>query len=235
MNRNLSKQIGRAGLAGAGTLTLAFAAATLAAFRPTKEEQATPLPGDALIPDPMFSTTHAVTIHAPPSEIWPWLAQMGAGRAGWYSYDHIDNGGRPSARIIRDDLQHIAKGDLVPALPGAQDGFFVLAVTPAEDLVLGGPEHGDDRGPRATWEFYLQPVNDEQTRLLVRGRVAKHWLAPAAPRPEEKPKVLIEYVYALMAHLPKPALKGFAGFGHRVMQNAQLRGIKYRAEPRPVR
>ncbi len=52
-------------------------------------------------------TTRAVTIGAPPSEIWPWLVQIGYGRAGWYSYDRIDNDGRPSATRI------------VPGTPGS--------------------------------------------------------------------------------------------------------------------
>ena len=59
------------------------------------------LPGDELVADAKIGWTHAITIHARPGEIWPWLVQMGCRRAGWYSYDGLDNGGAPSAdRII---------------------------------------------------------------------------------------------------------------------------------------
>ena len=49
------------------------------------------------MPQPLGVITHAITIDAPPEAVWPWLVQLGSGRAGWYAYDHIDNGGRPSA------------------------------------------------------------------------------------------------------------------------------------------
>ena len=59
------------------------------------------LPGDESIPEPIGTLTHAITIRRPPIEVWPWLAEMGAGnRAGWYSYDVIDNGRRGSALPI---------------------------------------------------------------------------------------------------------------------------------------
>jgi hypothetical protein len=49
------------------------------------------LPGDELVANPVGSVTHAITIERAPREVWPWLIQRGAGRAGWYSYDLIDN------------------------------------------------------------------------------------------------------------------------------------------------
>src|SRR5919108_4204972 len=94
--------------------------------RATREEKAHPLPGDELIPDAIGSLTHAVTIRSGPHEVWPWLVQMGAGtRAGWYSYDVLDNGGRPSATRIVPELQGVTAGMLFPAVPGVADGFTV--------------------------------------------------------------------------------------------------------------
>lgn len=61
----------------------------------SRDEQQRAMPGDGLVPDPMIAITHAITIDAPPERIWPWLAQMGSSRGGWYSYDRIDNGGHP--------------------------------------------------------------------------------------------------------------------------------------------
>jgi hypothetical protein len=68
--------------------------------RATPEEVRRTLPGDEVIPHPISSQTHAITIDVPPDKVWPWLVQMGCGRAGWYSYDLLDNGGRHSATTI---------------------------------------------------------------------------------------------------------------------------------------
>jgi hypothetical protein len=62
------------------------------------------MPGDDVLPD-AASTTRAITIAAPPEQVWPWLVQLGYGRGGWYSYDWIDNDGRPSADRIIPELQ----------------------------------------------------------------------------------------------------------------------------------
>lgn len=89
-------------------LSLAFAgAATLyvSKIRPwamhwgaSAEEVARPMPGDEIVEHPWFDATRAVTVQARPEQIWPWLAQIGFRKAGWYSYDIVDNLGKPSAR-----------------------------------------------------------------------------------------------------------------------------------------
>ena len=74
--------------------------------RATEGEANRPLPGDELIPEAVASLAHAITIRCDRGDVWPWLAQMGAGsRAGWYSYDFIDNGRRPSAVRVIPELQ----------------------------------------------------------------------------------------------------------------------------------
>lgn len=95
--------------------------------RATPEEVSRPLPGDEVIPRPTGSATHAITIDAPPDQVWPWLVQMGCGRAGWYSYDFVDNRGRHSATTINPAWQHLAIGDVMPAVPGTRDAFVVMA------------------------------------------------------------------------------------------------------------
>jgi hypothetical protein len=72
-----------------------FCTVALATCFATRVERRRPLPGDAIVPEPMFTFTQAITIEAALECIWPWLAQMGSGRAGWYSWDAIDNGGKP--------------------------------------------------------------------------------------------------------------------------------------------
>jgi proline iminopeptidase len=89
---------------------------------------------------------------------------MGAGRAGWYSWDAIDNGGAPSRTRIVPELQSIARGDILPAVPGAHDAFVVTAVDPPRDLVLTVP---DGRGGNTVgWEHVLE--------RLPGGRTASH-------------------------------------------------------------
>jgi hypothetical protein len=70
-----------------------------------------------VVPAPSFNAIRAVTVHARPEAIWPWIVQIGFGRAGWYTYDLLDNLGRHSADRIIPELQHIAVGDLVPMGP----------------------------------------------------------------------------------------------------------------------
>jgi hypothetical protein len=65
--------------------------------------------------------------------------QMGAGRAGWYSYDWIDNGGHPTANSIRPEYQQVAPGDVMPATPGMADAFCVTMIQPPRDLVIPLP------------------------------------------------------------------------------------------------
>ena len=91
------------------------------------------LPGDELIAGPTAGDTRGITIEAPAAAIWPWLVQMGFGRAGWYSYDTLDMRGR-SANAIVPEWQSIAIGQTMPTWPGG--GFEVVQVEPDHALVL---------------------------------------------------------------------------------------------------
>ena len=88
----------------------------------TTEEAARPLPGDELVTKADYIATRAITIEAPPRDVWPWLVQIGSGRAGWYTYDRIDNAGVPSATEIIPELQRLAVGDLIPMVAGKDIG-----------------------------------------------------------------------------------------------------------------
>ena len=173
----------------------------------TIDEKHRPLPGDELIPDPLASLTHAITVRCSPEQVWPWLAQMGAGRAGWYSYDAIDNGGRPSAERILPELQALEVGYLFPWLPGATEGFNVLACEPGRSLVLGAPI--SERSPVVTWAFILEPLADRTTRLIVRARGSQAYR---------------------FRGLPEWVTRWLVPPGHFVMQRKQLLGIARRAE-----
>lgn len=195
----------------------------------SSEEKQRVMPADSIVPAPMGSVTHAVTINAPPERVWPWLAQMGAGRAGWYSYDWIDNGGHPSANAILPEHQHVAPGDVMPATPGMRDAFRVARVRPPHDLVLTVPEVSG--GNQVSWEFLLEPLDRGRTRLIVRGRISRCW--PGSIQERSRPPgrlILIEHIYKILAHTPRPMMLAVASFGHYIMQARMLRGIKRRAE-----
>jgi hypothetical protein len=94
---------------------------------------------------------------------------MGCRRAGWYSYDGLDNGGVPSARRILPELQRVEPRALFAWTPDAQDGFVVRAVDPGRALIQGG-EAGSLF--RVTWAFVLEPLDGARTRVLVRAGAA---------------------------------------------------------------
>lgn len=166
--------------------------------------------GDDLIPQPIGSVNHAITINRPPVSVWPWLAQMGSGRAGWYSYDFIDNGRHHSAERILPEFQHTVVGSIFPALPGAKDVFVVAECDPGKSLVLAWRMPGGEY--QTTWAFVLQPSQPNQTRLIVRGRVASGY----------SPYGLPQWLALRIGRL-----------AHFIMQRKQLLGIARRAEAVP--
>jgi hypothetical protein len=146
----------------------------------TREELAASYPGDDLIPDGRAGATMASTIDAPPATVWPWLLQMGCDRAGFYSWDRLDNGGRPSAERIHPEWQTLAEGDRILAAPDGSVWFDVAMIEPERTLVLRSSlalpraRHFDPSGPPpgafsdSTWAFHLRPAGNRATRLVVR-------------------------------------------------------------------
>jgi hypothetical protein len=133
------------------------------------------LPGDELLPAAQKQLTHSVFIEAAPAAVWPWLVQMGCRRAGWYSWDRLDNAGERSADRVIPELQHIAVGDVLPATPHGDGGFAVLELEAPRALVLGSPSllpggQGWGTPYDATWSFALEPIGDAATELVVRVR-----------------------------------------------------------------
>jgi hypothetical protein len=139
----------------------------------TREELERLMPGDEIVKRPMFNATRAVTINARPEDIWPWLVQIGFGRAGWYSYDVLDNLGRRSAERIRPDLQHIQPGDLVPIGPGKSSGMWVKGFV-QDRWILWWTKKND----QTTWAWALYQMPDGATRLVTRVRAPYSWRQP---------------------------------------------------------
>ena len=176
--------------------------------RATTTERTQHLPGDELIADLIGASSQAVTIRRPPRDVWPWIAQMGAGtRGGRYSYDFLDNGRQPSADWIRPDLQRLSVAMIFPALPGVRDGFVLLDFEPDRVLILGW--RAPDGRLLVSWVFVLQDVARHGTRLLVRARAAAGYRFLGLPWSLGKP---------------------LAGLVHFIMERKQLLEIARRAE-----
>jgi proline iminopeptidase len=149
----------------------------------TDEEVDGPYPGADVVPDGKRGATMAVTIDAPPHQVWPWLVQLGGDRAGWYSWDSLDNAGRRSAQVIHPEWQHLAVGDPVryrTRRHGVVDAWEVAALEPERFLGLHGLS--DVRGqaldpelPRPAayteglWGFLLTELPGGRTRLVIGG------------------------------------------------------------------
>jgi hypothetical protein len=148
-------------------------------------ETSEPLPGDELISAPESVKTFAIDIAAPREVVWPYLVQMGYGRAGWYGWYPLENGGRGSSPAVVEEWQHLAIGDAIPDGPRAAEGFGIwrvvdldapstmvlfsrrVAVT-GREIELGEPI--DQPALECSWAFVLQPTGPG-CRLLVRVRV----------------------------------------------------------------
>lgn len=131
----------------------------------TRDEVAASMQGDEIVPHPTFNATRAVTIGARPEAIWPWIVQIGFGRAGWYSYDLLDNLGRHSAERLMPELQHIEVGDLVPLGPGENSGMRVKEFVPERSILWW-----DEKNQLTTWAWGLDVMPDGRTRLVTRVR-----------------------------------------------------------------
>ena len=145
-------------------------------------EVAATYPGADLVPEGKRAATMAVTIAAPPEQVWPWLVQMGGDRGGWYSWDRLDNGGRPSATEVHPEWQDLALGDHVKywTRNGPVDAWEVAAFEPNRFLGLRGLTdlRGRNLDPtqarpsayiEGLWGFQLTELPDNRTRLIIGG------------------------------------------------------------------
>jgi hypothetical protein len=130
------------------------------------------MPGDELVPGCRYRCTRAVSIDVPPEEVWPWLVQVGFGKAGFYANDLLDTVAHPSADRILDEFQNPKVGDWVPMFSKVTDStaFRISAIRPGEELVWVKPD--------STWAWTLTDVGG-RTRLVTRLRILYRWHGPA--------------------------------------------------------
>jgi proline iminopeptidase len=157
----------------------------------TDEEIRKPFPGSDIVPGGKRGSTMAVTIDAPPSEVWPWLVQMGCDRAGWYSWDRLDNAGKPSAQTINPAWQSLSIGQRIWSTPDHAHWFEVAGLEPDRFLALRatfarGARQIDSASPRpasfsdSLWAFLLEPLPGDRTRVIVTVYSAAEPKMPAA-------------------------------------------------------
>jgi hypothetical protein len=168
-------------LAALGANFLAYTRPWFLQWGTTPEELTRTLPGDEIVPNAVSEYTRAVTIRAPVEQVWPWLAQLGQDRGGFYSFDLVENlvgCQMPVEDVLRPGKQAWREGDrlwMYPSERAGGAGFATLRTyvpgramgfsTRALGTTLDEPEDG-------SWSFVLDPIDDRTTRLMIRGRLA---------------------------------------------------------------
>ncbi len=178
----------------------------------TNNAEATlPLPGDKLVPAAKIQSTRAVTIEAPAKSIWPWLIQLGYGRAGWYAWSPLSGDKEyglkiESAKQIKPEYQQLKIGDILFSGPGSnkkKGAWTVKMFYQYRALVL----YSTTAGPvSASWAFILEPIDKNSTRLVMRTR------SDIGP---DQPTGFSQYLVTL---------------GNTSRQRSMLEGIKERVE-----
>ena len=168
----------------------------------TEEELKMSLPCDGLVEHPKLNATHAITINAAVQDVWPWLVQIGQKRGGFYSYTWLENlvgCEMRNADQIVPEWQDLKVGDEVWLHPKTPP-LKVLAIEPGRAIVLEN-----------SWTFFLRPIDEHRTRLIIRGR--------GEFNPDLK-NALLNFI--LWRGVFEPA--------HFIMERKMMLGIKQRAE-----
>jgi hypothetical protein len=168
----------------------------------TDEEVHGSMPGDDIVDHASFTATRAITIQAPPEMVWPWIVQLGYKRAGFYTYDLLDNAGYDSADQVLEEYQHPSVGDWMPMAEKVNEttAHKIRAFETNQWLLWEKPD--------STWAWRLVPLEGGRTRLICRLKQRYPW---------EKPGLAL-LTLALME------------FGDFPMMRRLLKGIKVRAE-----
>lgn len=166
------------------------------------DEVARVLPGDELVANPIVNWTHAITIDAPPDQVWQWIAQIGERRGAFYSYTFIENqmGNGDvyhNADRIVPEWQNPRPGDI---LVGGGQPLKVSSVDPGKSMLAF--MSGDFKW---LWGWHLEALGAQQTRLLIRMKIQ-------------------------VEGMDNPIVGAFMNFGGFMMEQNMMQGIKQRAE-----
>jgi hypothetical protein len=146
----------------------------LASIGVTEHERALPRPGDDLVSPADVVMDRAFTLDSPPETVWPWLAQLGKRRAGWYlpgSVERFLPAGVRAVREIHPEWQHLKVGDIIPDYGGKHETFQVASIQVPQSIV-----YTSQRGKVSlTWSITLEPLPayvPARTRVFLRLRMA---------------------------------------------------------------
>jgi len=147
----------------------------------TEHDKLRYLPGDELVPEPDWSYTHAITINAPQTAVWPWIVQIGQKRGGFYSYQGLENLiGCQISNVDRtiNKYQFMRPGDKISLHPQAPPlkvcsmrRYYWFVLHGGELITATQPADGENTA-NLTWTFYLQKIDNTTTKLITRGRYA---------------------------------------------------------------
>ncbi len=163
-------------------------------------------PGDDLLSAPALSWTHAVTVNAPPDQVWPWIAQLGDRRGAFYSYTFIENLFAGKRLYINADRIMPEHQNPQPGMPLIDTMFAVREVKPGRWMLGESTETLEKMGLGWTWLWWIEPYGVNQTRFIVRGHI-------------EPP-----------ASMNNPVLGWFIDAGSFVMGRRMVQGLVLRAE-----
>lgn len=159
--------------------------------------EAESLPGDELIPDAQAVIDRRASLPAPPAEVWPWLLQLGRGRAGWYlsrRMERLTPRRNRALRVIDPAFQQVAVGDRVSDY--GPDGWFEARVVDPPHALVWWSQRRDDL--QTTWALLLEPRGDDESEFHVRLRTSRGLGAHAPVLVERGSELFDRFSIAIM-------------------------------------
>jgi len=178
----------------------------IATYGATEDEIADTYPGDEILTSPVIMWTHGASISAPPEKVWPWIAQIGQSRGGFYSYTFIEN------MISRDGSYQNAAQVLAQFQDPKPGDYIITDMLPVKEVKTGEyflAAVDDFFGMGWTWGWYIKPEGTNSTRLVIRMKI----------QTQGEPL--------------NPIATWIMDAGGFIMEKAMLRGIADRAEGQP--
>lgn len=185
---------------------ITFLPGYIATYGATQNEVSGTYPGDEILTNPVIMWTHGISISARPEKVWPWIAQIGQSRGGFYSYTFIEN-------MIARDGSYKNAGQIIQQFQDPKSGTYIIKeMLPVKDVKPGEyflAAVDDFFGMGWTWGWYLKPEGTDSTRLILRMKIQTK------------------------GDQASPAAMWILDAGGFVMEKAMLRGIADRAEGQP--